>query len=183
MYPLVQKGKSYLRDSTQLITELQNITGAENCLLATIDINSLYTSIVQKDGLKGVEKALHESAKLKLEQICFILEGLQLAMESNYFWYRKNYYVQTKGVAMGTRYIFSAAKLFMNMWEEKYIYGKKIPQIKLYQRYIDDLINLWEGTVETFEEFLRGINHNKYGISFTGKWDYQQIDYLDLQIL
>lgn len=98
----------------------------------TIDVNSLYISIVQKSGLEGIEKELHENTKLKQEQICFIVEGLQLAMESNYFWYRKNYCVQTKRVAMGARYAPSVANLFMNMWEEKYIYGKKIPQIKLY---------------------------------------------------
>lgn len=89
--PLVLKWKSYLRDSTQLIMELQNIKGAENCLLATTDVSSLYTSIVQKDGLEGVEKALCENTKLRQEQIGFILGGLQLAMESNYFWYRRNY--------------------------------------------------------------------------------------------
>lgn len=70
----------------------------------------------------------------------------------------------------------------MNMREEKYIYDRKIPQIKLYRRCIDDLLILWEGSVELFEEFLREINYIKYGISFTGKWDHQLIDYLDLQI-
>lgn len=40
-----------------------------NCLLVTIDVNSLYTSIVQKDGIDGVEKALYEQISLKKEQI------------------------------------------------------------------------------------------------------------------
>lgn len=41
---------------------------------------------------------------------------------------------------------------------------------------------LWEGTAETFENFLTGLNNNRYGITFTGKWHSHQIDYLDLQI-
>lgn len=94
--PLVVKGKSYLRDRTQLINDLKTITGTDHCLLATIDVNSLYTSITQKDGLKGVEKALYEGSDLKHEQIQFILEGLELAMGSNYFWYQKEFYVQKK---------------------------------------------------------------------------------------
>lgn len=105
-----------------MITELDNITCVENCLLTTINVNSLYASIVQKDELKGVEKALHENTELKQEQIVFILEGLKMAMESNYFWYKKNYYVQTKEVAMEARYAPSVANLFMNMWEEEHIY-------------------------------------------------------------
>lgn len=68
------------------MSELQNITVAEKCLLVTIDANLLYMSIVQKDGLKGVKKALHEHRKLKQEQIAFILKGLEMAMERNYFY-------------------------------------------------------------------------------------------------
>lgn len=138
--PLVKQGKSYLRDSMQLILDLKSITGIHNCLLVTIDVNSLYTSIVQKDRLKGIERALHKYTGIKQEQIEFIHEGLQLAMEGNYFWYNKNYYVQTKGVAMGADYAPSFANLFMNMWEEEHVYEKRIHQIKLYHQYIDDLI-------------------------------------------
>lgn len=55
--PMVKEGKSYLRHSLQLIQELQGIKGEEHWLLATIDVNSLYTSIEQKNGLSGVEKS------------------------------------------------------------------------------------------------------------------------------
>lgn len=181
--PLVVKGKSYLRDSTQLINEMKGITGIEHCLLATIDVNSLYTSISQKDGLKGVEKALHERSGLRLQQTQFILEGLQLAMESNYFWYQKDFYVQKKGVAMGAKYAPSVANLFMDMLEERYIYGISRPEIKFYRRYIDDIIIVWEGSSESFLDFLDELNQNDYGISFTGKSNPDVIDYLDLQIL
>lgn len=67
---------------------------------------------MQRDGLKGVEKALHGNTDLKQEQIVFMLKGFEMAMESNYFWYQDDYYVQTKGVAMGAHYAPSAANLF-----------------------------------------------------------------------
>lgn len=174
---MVKKGKSYLRDSSQLIQDLKNIEGVENYILPTIDVNSLYASIKkQQDGLKGVEKALHETTGMKQQQIGYILEGLQLSMECNYFWYNKNHYLQTKGVAMGARYAPSIANLFMDMWEEEYVYNRRIPQIKLYPRFKDDLIILWNGTAKSFEDFLNNLNMNRYGISFTGKWNYQKIN-------
>lgn len=43
-------------------------------------------------------------------------------------------------------------------------------------------IILWEGDSESFQRFLDGLNQNEYGISFTGKSDYDSIEYLDLQI-
>lgn len=68
------------------------------------------------------------------------------------------------------------------MWEEEYVYAMKIPQLKLYRRYIDNLIILWEGTTETFQEFLTKLDNNQYGLTFTGKCDFQQIEYLHLEI-
>lgn len=84
---------------------------------------------------------------------------------------------------MGARYAPSVANLFMDMWEkEEYVYNRLIPKIKLYRRYIDDLIIIWDGNAESFKDFLNNLNMNRYGISFTGKWNYQKIDYLDLEI-
>lgn len=180
--PLVKEGKSYLRDSMQLIQELQEIKGAEHWLLVAVDVNSLYTSIEQKDGLRGVERALHRNTRMKQEQIGYILEGLKMAMACNYFWHDRKYYVQTKGVAMGARYAPSVANLFMDLWEEQYIFSKNIPQIKMYKRYIDDVIILWNGTTDSLTKFLDNLNNNKYGITFTGKWSPDKIDYLDLEI-
>lgn len=68
------------------------------------------------------------------------------------------------------------------MWEEEYICSKKIPQLKFYRRYIEDLIVLWDGTPEAFEEFLQTLNINRYGLTFPGKWNNHKIDYLDLEI-
>lgn len=83
---------------------------------------------------------------------------------------------------MVARYAPSVVNLLMDCWEEEYVYNQNIPQIILYRRYIDDLIILWDGTAETFQEFLRNLNINRYGLTFTGKWDTERIDYLDLEI-
>lgn len=96
LQPLVGKGKSYLKDSKQLIGELNDFKTSENNILVTIDINSLYTNIVQEDGLRGVEWALHTLTDLKEIQIKYILQGLELAMSHNYFWHKGDFYTQIK---------------------------------------------------------------------------------------
>lgn len=83
---------------------------------------------------------------------------------------------------MGARYAPSVANLLMNLWEEEYIYNKKIPEIKLYRRYIDDLVILWDGTAEKFQQFLQELNNNRFSLSFTGKHNSECIEYLDLEI-
>lgn len=145
-----------------------------------MDVNLLYTSIVQEDVIMGVATALHEKTDLKQEQ--YILDGLKMAMECNYFWYDKKYFIQTKAVAMGVQYAPSVANLLMNLWEDEYIYNEKYPEIKLYRRYIDNLVILWDGTVEKFQQFLLELNNNRFGLSFTGKNNSECIEYLDLEI-
>lgn len=56
----------------------------------------MYTNIIQKDGLGSVEWALHKYTNMRQEQIDFIIEGLEMAMNSNYFWHKGDHYIQTK---------------------------------------------------------------------------------------
>ena len=70
----------------------------------------------------------------------------------------------------------------MDMWEAEHIYGQNIPQLRHYRRYIDDLIILWDGTEDSLETFIEELNNNRFGITFTGSWHNQSVDYLDLQI-
>lgn len=104
LQPLVKEGRSYLWDSRQLLDELRTLKNEETDILVTIDVNSLYTNIVQSDGINSVDWALHNQTDMREEQIQYILEGLKLAMNNNYFWHKGDYFVQTKGVAMGAKY-------------------------------------------------------------------------------
>lgn len=86
LQPTVSEGKSYLKDGRQLISELRNLDIQEEDFLVIIDINSLYTNIIQEVGISSVEWALYRQTDLKEVQIKYILEGLRLAMRHNYFW-------------------------------------------------------------------------------------------------
>lgn len=55
LQPLVPEGRSYLKDSRQIIQELKQFKVDEGDFLVTIDVNSLYTNIIQKDGLSSTE--------------------------------------------------------------------------------------------------------------------------------
>lgn len=182
LQPLVPEGKSYLKDSRQLIKELKDFRIEEEDILVTIDVNSLYTNIRQDDGLSSVEWALHKQTDLKGEQIKYITEGLQMAMSHNYFWHKGDYYTQIKGVAMGAKYAPSVANIFLNRWEEEQVFSTTRRNLKLYRRYIDDIVIVWRGTEEELQVFFDKINCNTYGISFSGSWNKQSINYLDLQI-
>lgn len=60
LQPLVSEGKSYLKDSKQLISELRHFKVEHRDILVTIDVNSLYANIIRRDGLNSVEWALQK---------------------------------------------------------------------------------------------------------------------------
>lgn len=101
---------------------------------------------------------------MKQEQIEFILEGLEMAMNSNYFWYKGDHYFQTKGVAMGARYAPSVAKLFINKWEEEQIYSVERPNLKFYRGYIDNIVMIWKGMEVSLKSFFDKFKENRHGI-------------------
>lgn len=83
-----------------------------------MDVESLFTNIKKQDRLTAVKWALKNLSQLKNVQIDHILEGLKMAMRSNYFWFQGEYYSQIKGAAMGAHYAPSVANLVLNKWEQ-----------------------------------------------------------------
>ncbi|CAH2313023.1 Hypothetical predicted protein, partial [Pelobates cultripes] len=56
------------------------------------------------------------------DQIDFLIEGIDLILNNNYFWFKDGFYLQKRGTAMGTRFAPSYANLYMAEWEERYIW-------------------------------------------------------------
>lgn len=181
LQPFVQKCPAYLKDSKDLIGLLQHINIEEEHIIASIDVESLYTNTKQQHALEAVAWAL-ETTDIKPQQKDFLMEALELAMSHNFFWHESKFFRQKKGVAMGAKYAPSVANLFMSHWEEEAIFDKNIPDPKFYKRYIDDIIIVWTGTQETFEGFLADITNNHFGISLSANSATDSIHFLDLVI-
>lgn len=82
---------------------LQQVEVNEGHLLASIDVNSLYTNIQQQHAIEAVVWALN-STKMKNKQKDFMVHALDLAMSHDFFWHDKHSFRQKKGVAMGAKY-------------------------------------------------------------------------------
>lgn len=56
---------------------------------------------------------------------------------------------------MGAKYAPSVANLFLNRWEEEQIYSVQRENLKMYRRYIEDIVIIWRGTEEELHFFFR----------------------------
>ena len=65
------------------------------------------------------------------------------------------HFLQLLGVAMDTKCAPISGNLFMNHFDETYIYPLLTTKCNFYKRYIDDIFLLWQGTLEELEVFTK----------------------------
>ena len=89
--------------------------------MSSCDIKSLYTSIRHDVFYKTIdywiEKLINEIPLLRRLTKTFILEGLSIILEFNYFYINNYFYHQIKRTAVGT--IFAGSNLTLAYFEEK----------------------------------------------------------------
>ena len=68
LQPLMKNLPSFIQDTSHFIKMIEGRQLPQNCLLASIDVTSLYTNIVHEDGIKATIKALHKSYTLDEDQ-------------------------------------------------------------------------------------------------------------------
>uniref|UniRef100_A0A8C5MHD2 Reverse transcriptase domain-containing protein n=1 Tax=Leptobrachium leishanense TaxID=445787 RepID=A0A8C5MHD2_9ANUR len=181
LQPFVINTTAHLKNTTEILNILNYIKWEDDLLLVTSDVQSLYTIIPHRNGLEATEHFLKKGEILQPEQIVFILEGIRLILENNYFYSQGDFYLQVNGTAMGSRFAPSYANLFMAFWEESFL-SEHQNNLVCYKRYIDDIFLIWKGGIHTLEVFLEELNRNERGIVLTTTWSHERINFLDLSI-
>ena len=58
LQPIMKALPSFIKDTTELINQLSELTVESNTLLVTVDVKSLYTCIPHKEGIQACAEAL-----------------------------------------------------------------------------------------------------------------------------
>lgn len=88
------------------------------------------------------------------------------------------------GTAMGTKFAPSFANLYMGAYEDIYIMGQHAWRdcIVKYKCYIDDLLFVWRGTENDFQDFTNYPNSYDWGLTLSGEISSTSINYLHLNL-
>ena len=141
LQPLATKHASFLRDTPDFLDKLSNLTCSPNSLLITLDVDSLYTNIDNKDGLETINNIFNQNPNEKRPSK-EILDLLKICLENNDFIFNNDWYLQVGGTAMGKKFAPNYANLFLSEWEEKAL--EKCPKKpECYFRYLDDIFIIW----------------------------------------
>ena len=104
-----------LRDTSQLIDSLVNITFPPDCRLITADVSSLYTNMDWESTLAAMNTFLSEFD----HPLCSLLVDLTKLVLENNFYFKDHVYHQQYGMAMGTPMAVNVANMFLYVSERK----------------------------------------------------------------
>ncbi|CAM5072920.1 unnamed protein product [Natator depressus] len=169
---------SYLRDTTDFLRKLQYISDLpENTILATMDVEALYTNIPHKDGLQAIGNGIPDNVVANL-----VAELCDFVLTHNYFTFGDNVYLQISGTAMGTRMAPQHANIFMADLEQSFLSSHPLMPL-LYLRYVDDIFIIWTHGKEVLEEFHHDFNNFHPTINLSLDQSTQEIHFLDTTVL
>ncbi len=184
LQPFVPKIKSYIKDSGHMIQIIEELKVPEDCILATIDVKSLYLNIPHRDGIKAVINTLYNN-NAQSDEVSIPPETmkdlLNIVLAHNHFQFNDTMYHQIQGTAMGTKMAPAYANIFMSELEENLL-DKYHTKPLVWKRYIDDVLCLWQGNEEQLKLFIDYLNQSHPTIKFTYEHSKTNIDFLDLTI-
>ena len=138
LQPLVREIPSYIKDTYDFISKIDNFAVPPNSFLVAMDAMSLYTSIPNNEGIASVKKK-YDHYPNKTIPTKIITTFLALLFTLNKFIFNSKFYLQIKGCAMGAICAPSYVNIFMPEFEEKHIYPLIKNKSVIYLRYIDNI--------------------------------------------
>lgn len=120
LQPFVKKTSTYIQDTLDFIRKVEGIEIVSGSILLSLDVVALYTNIPHEE-LRETLREIFESREELLPPMHFLLDLVDVLIEKNYFRFNRDYYLQVKGLAMGSAFAPSAAILYMNKFEHQFI--------------------------------------------------------------
>jgi len=178
--PLATKHPSYIKDTPDFLDKISKLKIPKDALLVTIDIDTLYTNINNKDGMEAVKKAFENNPSPERPDQ-EILELLKICLENNDFIFNKEWFLQIYGTAMGRKFAPNFANLFMAQWEKEAL-AKCTLQPDCFLRFLDDIFIVWPHSEEEFYKFFNTLNDHHPTIKLKATLHRQSVDFLDVTV-
>jgi len=179
--PIVNRYDHILKNSVQVINELEASTFPSNSILVTADVSSLYPSIPIDESISVILDFIRNYNDPKYPPIIVIENILSFVLKYNCFNFADLFFLQVRGIAMGTKMAPNYANLFMAYFEDKFIFNYPSQPV-YYRRYIDDILIIWTSSVDELTNFQTHVNNVHSTIKFTFETSTNAIQYLDLLI-
>ena len=185
--PFVVNLSSYIKDTIYLLRKLEGLHVSSGALLVAIDVEALYSSIPHNLGLIAIRNVLFPIFRIDPKLGEFIMMALEFILHHGVFSFDGSHFLQVQGVAMGTSCAPSYANLYLGEWEKAFLTSTIVQPfihfVSSWFRYIDDVLMIWEGSIEELNSFMSIMNQNDLNLKFTVTSSDIQIAFLDVTVI
>ena len=176
LLPILQDTPSYVRQSKDVVVEMDTKTFPKDCVFIQADVESMYPSIDITNGLQALQKTL-EDKRTPRDKTTAILKLTAWVLKNNFMVFNQETYRQLNGTAMGSPLSVTYACLYIAYKEQlairQLMYGE-LPDPIIYRRMVDNiaavvrdmtsaltLMNLLETSVDKYIKFEYHISKDK----------------------
>ena len=181
LQPIVASQPTYVKDTNHALEVFDGFRFQQGKprFLFSMDVKSLYTSIPHNEGLLALEHYLNLRSRLD-PPTHVLLRLAELLLTSNCFTFNNRYFLQKRGVAMGSCLGPSYACLFMSYQEHLIFESYQGVFPDLYRRYIDDGVGAASLERDELLQFINYICNFNPAIQYTYEISELTINFLDI---
>ncbi|CAJ0920490.1 unnamed protein product [Ranitomeya imitator] len=178
-FSLLEKFSSFHSRTPRIFFAKMSALGPlpEDTILATMDVDSLYSNIPYEDGIAACKHFLQKN-NLATEQT---LHFIRFVLHHNYFSFGNNLYKHCMGSAMESKMSPQYANLLIAKLEEEFLSSCSVKPLA-YFGYIDDLLIIWTGSKKDLLTFHNNFNKYHPTIKLTLNFSKNKIHFLDMTI-
>ena len=166
------------REFVEQISKLK-LPHGKKIFLCSGDVSAMYTNIPRPTA-RNVIRTMLLASDLPTMKVNALLSALDMANEYNYVFYQDRYFLQVKGLAMGTACSPDVANLYAGRMEQLQNIVKKDGNLLLYLRYIDDIFAVVVAANE--EEALKYCPHTLGTLSLLWSVSNTRLHFLDVEV-
>lgn len=181
LQPLLKNFPWVLENSIEAINKLSATHVADDELLVSLDVESLYTNIDIDLGISNVEHILWKYSDYPIEEQELLLDLMRWICNNNYFSFKGEFYRQCKGVAMGTNFAPIFANLFLAAYEEIW-FRDELKPFSSWMRYLDDILAITKSTPEEVIKLVNSLNNRRLSVTYTFEMDSNSANFLDIRV-
>jgi len=169
-----------VKNSTELIDHIKDLSVPPNSILISCDVSSMYTCFPLGPTIQHVTDILEKSGLIQ-PIIDEFLNLLNVCIDHNICKFDNNLYSFQDGLPMGSPLAPQMAEIFMNAFEKRIFtfYYPIVTSIQYWFRYVDDVLCLWTGPHKILQNFLSFINSLYRTTKFTLEVGGQHINFFD----
>ena len=185
LQPLVGTTSSYVKDSEDFVTKLEDTDLQEDDVFVSFDVVSLFTKVPTGEALRVIEELLIKDDTLQGRTTLLpmdIVSLTSLCLKTTYFQFGGQFYEQVEGAAMGSPLSPVVVNIFMQEFEMRMLHTAPLKP-SLWLQYVDDTFVTWSHRDKELHNFLKHLNGQHNDIKFTMERETDgSIPFLDVMV-